>query len=138
LTEFSLPATHAALLAVLHLIAAPGFGGWFGSWLFDVLRGWFPCPDKTTGGSIPRWQRPIYRALWRRPDTVYTSKVFTFVGGLIAAGAAGWVAHLAGGDAMSAMDAGIAAAVSGLVAVGAGEVRHQGNKKTEEKQGGEF
>lgn len=128
------PATTAALVAVLKFLAAPGFGGWFGSWLFDALRRRYPLPPShhEAWARIPRWRWPLYRLLWHRPETVYTSRACTFLGGLIAAVAAGVLAHLLGGDVQGAVDEAMAVAIGGLLAVGVGEVRHQGQKKGNE------
>ena len=125
------PELTSYLIAVLQLVAAPGFGGYVGSWLFDKCREWFPS-DRASDDT-PRWQRPIYRAIWLKAYTPWVTKLFTFAGGMVSAAAAAFLAYLAGNDIMLAVDQSVAMLISGVFAIGWGETRHQAQKKAQEE-----
>jgi hypothetical protein len=126
-----MPATTAFVVALLKLVAAPGFGGWFASVVFDALRRTWPCPAREDWSGLAWWQREAATLLWSPRHVFWTSKALAFAGGLIAAGAAGLLAYLVGGDVQSELDQALAAVLSGVFAVGVGEARHQARKKSD-------
>jgi hypothetical protein len=124
-----MPATTAFVVALLKLVAAPGFGGWLASWLIDQARCRIRQPTPVIWQQMSRPRRVLVTALWSPRHVFWTSKALAFVGGLIAAGAAGLLAYLVGGDVQGELDQVLAAVLSGVFAVGVGEARHQARKK---------